>query len=193
MNKYKAITKESKRLRNEGIKSQLKVISPSVVLDKEKIAKAILRTHEICVILAAYQIILNKDIYNMDEDKLKEVLDKMKIDKNHFFEQINRYDNYSYIEIERYLRLAAIINDENKTIEEKYDAAMKSANESSLNAKKVVKEHIALNKKDYMNDDIISKIDNLVDSIYEETIKNKVTNDELKESDLIKSAYDRKK
>ena len=192
MNKYKAITKESKRLRNEGIKSQLKILSPSVVLDKEKISKQFLHTQEIAVILAAYQIILDRDIYNMDEEKLNEVLTKMKIDKDHFSEQINRYDNYSYIAIAKYLKVASIINDPNRSVEEKYDVAMKAASEASLDAK-TIKAYVTLNKEDYMDNDMISKIDDLVDSIYEDTIKSKVTDEELKESDLIKSAYDRKK
>lgn len=192
MNKYKAITKESKRLRNEGIKSQLKILSPSVVLDKEKVSKQILHTQEICVILAAYQIILDRDIYNMDEEKLNEVLNKMKIDKDHFNEQINRYDNYSYIAIAKYLRLASIINDPNKSEEEKYEFAMKASHDASLDAK-TMKAYVTLNKEDYMDNDMVRKIDDLVDSIYEDTIKSKVTDEELKESDLIKSAYDKKK
>ena len=192
MNKYKAITKESKKLRNEGIKSQLKILSPSVVLDKEKVSKQILHTQEICVILAAYQIILDRDIYNMDEEKLNEVLNKMKIDKDHFIEQINRYDNYSYIAIAKYLRLASIINDPNKLEEEKYEFAMKASHDASLDAK-TMKAYVTLNKEDYMDNDMVRKIDDLVDSIYEDTIKSKVTDEELKESDLIKSAYDKKK
>ncbi len=192
MNKYKAITKESKKLRNEGVKSQLKILSPSVVLDKEKVSKQILHTQEICVILAAYQIILDRDIYNMDEEKLNEVLNKMKIDKDHFNEQINRYDNYSYIAIAKYLRLASIINDPNKSEEEKYEFAMKASHDASLDAK-TMKAYVTLNKEDYMDNDMVRKIDDLVDSIYEDTIKSKVTDEELKESDLIKSAYDKKK
>ena len=54
-------------------------------------------------------------------------------------------------------------------------------------------EYELYDKEDYIDSDMISKIDDLVDTIYEETIKSKVTDEELKESDLIKSAYDRKK
>ncbi len=191
MNKYQTITAESKKIVRREFKNKLTYLNPKNILSMEKFSEKLEITLKHCCILAAYQITLNKDIFMMDEESMQNVLSKMKIDKEHFFNQINMYNNYSYVIIDRYIDYLLVVNNANLSKDDKI-AEIYSCFRSFNNYANMSKANIIL-EIDSISQERISQINDIVDGIYKETIENKITTNDAKYSDLIKSAYNRKK
>lgn len=191
MNKYQTITAESKEIVKREFKNKLTYLNPKNILSMQKFSEKLEITLKHGCILAAYQIILNKDIFMMDEESLQDVLSEMKIDAEHFFYQINMYNNYSYIIINRYIDYLLVVNNDSLSKDDKI-AAVHSCFRDLNNYANMSKANISL-EVDSISEERISQINDIVDEIYKETIENKITTADAKYSDLIKSAYDRKK
>lgn len=191
MNKYEVITKESKKIKRESTKKSLQMLNPKNILNKASMIQNMNSILEDMVKLATYQITLDKDVYLMDDEKLNIVLNDLKIDRNHFDEQINAYDNTSYLIVDRYLNYLIESKDENLSLDEKCDKINHCANDID-NYGKTMKKNQFFPKETMMSKERIEQIDALAETIYLETIQKKITSP-IKESDLIKSVYDRNK
>lgn len=191
MNKYQAITKESKKIKKESTKKSLQMLNPKNILNKEYMIQNINSILEDMLKLATYQIILDKDVYLIDDEKLDNVLSDLKIDRKHFDEQINAYDNMSYLIVDRYLNYLIDSKNENLSLDDKYNRINSCANDID-NYGKMAKKEQFLPKQAVMSKERITQITDLAETIYIETIQSKITSP-IKDSDLIKSVYDRKK
>ena len=188
MNKYQAINRETKSLKHEYVKINLSCIAS--ITNREKIAPKLERGLEICAILSALQIMLNKDVYDMDEERLNAVLEKLKINPEDFHKQIDMYNSLAYSVINRYIDY--LVEIKNVTdIDEKYYIMEKIMED---NSSIVEKAEAQIDPGMYnIPSERIAQIDDIVQTIYDSTIKSKITSDKSKDSDLIKSVYDRKK
>jgi len=191
MNKYEVITSESKKIVKEELKNKFSYLNPKNMLSRERFSQKISTTLNNGCILAIYQIILNKDVFMMNEERLQDVLSEMKIDFESFWNDINKYNNFSYVIVNRYIEYLQVANNDSLSdddkIEETYSCFRDFNNYANL-----AKDGFDF-KIDSISAEKMGTIDNMSDIIYQNTIRDKITNYEAKDSDLIKSVYDRKK